>query len=738
MKNKLFAVAIIFSIIANLFCGILYSVNATETQNAINENVIENKLENKTKNNIANTENQVDNTTENIIENEIENSVKDDKEENNNVINNTIKNESSKENEIKNTIENTTDSKKEDSKNTIATESLTNNDNGIMVLSADGGKPGVTYRTHVQNIGWQGYVKDEAIAGTSGKSLRLEGINIKLTGNNSNLKIKYQVHVQNIGWQDWKTDGEMAGTQGLSYRLEGIKIKLESTEEYSVMYRVHVQNIGWQDWKTDGEMAGTQGQSLRLEAIQIKIVPKVKKSIITLQNLSDKQTFYNPSSINVIGWKMSNVSNTKIKAYVDNIQIDEKAVTYKKRDDVITSMAEKGYGTDKENPNPGFEFSIDSSNMTEGDHSIKLVLCASNDEILEQTSARIYIDRQLHVQYRAHVENIGWQNYVKDSEMAGTSGKCYRVEALNINLINAPDDAKILYRAHVQNIGWQNWQQNGSMAGTSGQSYRIEAIEIMLENLDKYTVEYQVHIQDKGWSDWYMDGETAGTVGQGKRIEALRIRLVPKKEKRQYKGIDVSVYNRSVNWGLVKRDGIDFAFIRAGFRGYGSRGTLNEDPYYKLNMQGARQAGVPVGVYFVTQAINEDEAKEEAYWVLERVRNYKIDYPIAIDIEAPGLENPNDIPRTQNLDKNTRTRIARAFCETIQNAGYKPIVYCNVYWAYNYLNMSELSAYDTWIASYRDNNPGYNGKYSIWQYTSKGQVSGVLGNVDRNICYKKY
>ena len=102
------------------------------------------------------------------------------------------------------------------------------------------------------------------------------------------------------------------------------------------------------------------------------------------------------------------------------------------------------------------------------------------------------------------------------------------------------------------------------------------------------------------------------------------------------------------------------------------------------------------------------------------------------------MENPNDIPRTQNLDRNTRTRIASAFCETIQNAGYRPIIYCNVNWAYNYLNMSELSAYDTWIASYRDNDPGYNGKYSIWQYTSKGQVGGVLGNVDRNICYKKY
>ena len=692
MKNKLFAIAIIFSIIANLFCGILYSVNATETQNTINENVIENKSEN-----------------------EIENSIKDDKEENSNVINNTIKNESSKENEIKNTLENSTDSKKEDSKNTIATESLTNNDNGIMVLSADGGKPGVTYRTHVQNIGWQGYVKDGAIAGTSGKSLRLEGINIKLTGNNSNLKIKYQVHVQNIGWQDWKTNGEMAGTSGKSLRLEGIKIKLESTEEYSVMYRVHVQNIGWQGWKTDGEMAGTQGQSLRLEAIQIKIVPKVKKGTITLKTPSNGQTFYNPSTIKVSGSKSANVSNTKVKVYVDS----------------KTTPA-------VESSNSNFDLNIDSSKISDGAHTIKVVLCTSNNEIIQQTTTKIYIDRQLHVQYRAHVQNIGWQGYVKDGNMAGTSGKCYRVEALNISLINAPSNAKILYRTHVQNIGWQNWQQNGAMAGTTGKSYRVEAIEIKLQNMDKYTVEYQVHIQDKGWTDWYRDGETAGTVGQGKRLEAIRIRLVPKKEKRQYKGIDVSVYNGRVNWGLVKRDGIEFAFIRAGFRGYGSKGTLNEDPYYKLNMQGARQAGVPVGVYFVTQAINENEAREEAYWVLERVRNYKIDYPIAIDIEAPGLENPNDIPRTQNLDRNTRTRIASAFCETIQNAGYRPIIYCNVNWAYNYLNMSELSAYDTWIASYRDNDPGYNGKYSIWQYTSKGQVGGVLGNVDRNICYKKY
>ena len=97
-----------------------------------------------------------------------------------------------------------------------------------------------------------------------------------------------------------------------------------------------------------------------------------------------------------------------------------------------------------------------------------------------------------------------------------------------------------------------------------------------------------------------------------------------------------------------------------------------------------------------------------------------------------------DVPRTQNLDRNTRTYLAKLFCQTIQNAGYTPIIYANVDWATNKLNMSDLSEYDAWIASYRSGNPGYSGKYSIWQYSSKGSINGILGYVDLNICYKKY
>lgn len=135
----------------------------------------------------------------------------------------------------------------------------------------------VQYQTHVQSIGWQDWKSNGQTAGTSGRSLRLESMMIKLgdiypmTGG-----IQYRTHVQSIGWQGWKSNGQMAGTTGQSLRLEAIEIKLTGplAQLYDVSYRVHVQSIGWQDWKSNGEMAGTTGRSLRLEAIEIKVTPK--------------------------------------------------------------------------------------------------------------------------------------------------------------------------------------------------------------------------------------------------------------------------------------------------------------------------------------------------------------------------------------------------------------------------------------------------------------------------------
>ena len=133
----------------------------------------------------------------------------------------------------------------------------------------------LNYTGHVQNIGWQSWVSDGEKAGTSGKSLRIEGLKIKVISSLSG-SIEYRTHVQNIGWQSWVKDGAMAGTSGKSLRLEAMNIRLTGDLEkyYHVEYRTHVQNIGWQAWVRDGAMAGTSGKSLRLEALQIRLIRK--------------------------------------------------------------------------------------------------------------------------------------------------------------------------------------------------------------------------------------------------------------------------------------------------------------------------------------------------------------------------------------------------------------------------------------------------------------------------------
>ena len=148
--------------------------------------------------------------------------------------------------------------------------------NPEFVVPTESSTPHVSYRTHVQRIGWQGYVSDGAMSGTSGRSLRLEGINIRLPGMPCSGGIQYRTHVQRIGWQGWRRDNAMAGTKGKSYRLEAIEIKLygEMSDRYDVYYRVHCQRFGWMGWARNGQRSGSAGYSRRLEGIQIVLVPK--------------------------------------------------------------------------------------------------------------------------------------------------------------------------------------------------------------------------------------------------------------------------------------------------------------------------------------------------------------------------------------------------------------------------------------------------------------------------------
>lgn len=193
-------------------------------------------------------------------------------------------------------------------------------------------------------------------------------------------------------------------------------------------------------------------------------------------------------------------------------------------------------------------------------------------------------------------------------------------------------------------------------------------------------------------------------------------------------GIDVSKWNGDIDWDRVKNAGAEFAIIRAGYRG-SVTGTLVEDPYFNINMRGAAVSGVPVGVYFFTQAVNEVEAVEEASAVLELIREYKLDYPVFIDTEGAGGNG-----RADGLDVETRTLVCEAFCRTIANAGYDAGVYGSRNWYNNNLHADQLENYCIWLAEYRS-APLYQGYYHMWQYTSKGSIDGIEGNVDMNVSY---
>ena len=276
---------------------------------------------------------------------------------------------------------------------------------------------------YVQGQGWKKPVASGKTAGTTGKSLRIEGLKISKVNTSLSGSVRYRAHVQNIGWQAVSRNGQIAGAPGEGLRIEAVKIWLtgDLAKNYDVRYRTHVQNVGWTAWSKNGGSSGTTGRSLRIEAMQVKLVPKTAAAV---------------------------------------------------------------GGTVKD---PG-------------------------------------------IRYDAHVQNIGWQDWVGNGAVAGTSGRSLRVEGFNFLVNSSSCSGGVMYKSHVQNIGWQDWVRDGAMTGTSGKALRVEAIRIKLTgNLAKrYDVYYRVHAQNIGWLDWAKNGAMAGTSGCSYRLEAIQVKLVKK------------------------------------------------------------------------------------------------------------------------------------------------------------------------------------------------------------------
>lgn len=197
-------------------------------------------------------------------------------------------------------------------------------------------------------------------------------------------------------------------------------------------------------------------------------------------------------------------------------------------------------------------------------------------------------------------------------------------------------------------------------------------------------------------------------------------------------GADISKYQDYVDFGRVKKAGLDFVMLRAGFRGYGS-GQIAVDDYFMDNLKRATDAGLSVGVYFFSQAISKEEAVEEAAFVLDLIKDYEITYPIAFDMEKIA----NDTSRTDQLTRAERTEIAIAFMDHIKSAGYTPMIYGNKEWLIKEVDMSRMSAYDVWYSQTAD-LPDYPYRFSMWQYSQNATVDGVAGYVDLNVSFIDY
>jgi GH25 family lysozyme M1 (1,4-beta-N-acetylmuramidase)/uncharacterized protein YraI len=190
------------------------------------------------------------------------------------------------------------------------------------------------------------------------------------------------------------------------------------------------------------------------------------------------------------------------------------------------------------------------------------------------------------------------------------------------------------------------------------------------------------------------------------------------------KGIDVSKYQGAINWASVRADGIGFAMIRAGYGMY----PQQKDPYFDQNVLGAQSQGIHTGAYLYSYAKSVEDAQREADVFLDWIQPYRLDYPVAFDIEDASQEN---------LSRELLSDIVTAFCTKLEAQGYYVMLYANKYWLQNKLIYDRISRFDIWLAQYAE-TATYDQPYGMWQYTSSGKVNGIRGGVDLNTSYKDY
>ncbi|MDR2722071.1 MAG: L,D-transpeptidase family protein, partial [Coriobacteriaceae bacterium] len=463
----------------------------------------------------------------------------------------------------------------------FADESDEATDEDAIELNPTAASCSVQYRAHSASLGWRSWVKDGAVAGTTGRSLRLEALSLRLVDPDYKGAISYRAYVAGLGWQDAVKNGAVAGTTGQYRQMEAVEISLtdEMAEHYNIYYRAHVAGLGWLGWAKNGEIAGTTGYDRRMEAIEVRLI---KKGSSTVPSSSGDASKIKPMTVQArahsasVGWRswvdagsVAGTTGRSLRLEALNLRLInpnyEGGITYR------AHVAGIGW--------QGWKSNAATAGTTGQYRQIEAVEIRLTGEMAKHYD----------LYYCAHAAGFGWLGWAKNGETAGTAGIFCRMEAIKLKLVKkdgaAPgsldkhavsidfsatakvagkDDwlspvraglsagttgqsrqmeafmltAKseafpsggIEYRAHVAGPGWQGWKKNGALAGTEGENRRIEAIQIRLTgDLAKYfDVYYRAHSAKFGWMGWAKNGASAGTAKLSLRLEAFQVILVYK------------------------------------------------------------------------------------------------------------------------------------------------------------------------------------------------------------------
>lgn len=396
-------------------------------------------------------------------------------------------------------------------------------------LKLDGLDGSIAYQAHVANIGWQNYVSDGAEAGTTGRGLALEALRIQLNGAAAeSYDVYYRVHSANFGWLGWARNNELAGSVGFGYGIQAVQVKLVpqgtvveeygdvAFEEHLVSSEAHVSNLGWRGASYDGNTAGTTGRSLSLEALCVRNASTRYEGSVIGQGYVQYAGWQEEVSNGVVGTTGQGRSLQAVRFKLDGELAETYDVYYRTH---VSNVGWLGWAKNGASAGSvGYDLAIEA---------VQVVLVEKDGQAPGSTSDCF---RSRGLSYQAHSASVGWMSPVTEKVTAGTTGNSRALEALCISLGDQQYAGSISYKAHVSSIGWQEAVRDGAMSGTTGYGLAIEAMSISLEGeiSDHFDVYYRVHVSNIGWLDWASNGDVAGSTGCSLKAEALQVVLVEK------------------------------------------------------------------------------------------------------------------------------------------------------------------------------------------------------------------